>query len=250
MRRKGFTLIELLVVIAIIALLVSILLPSLQKAKDAAKSAVCCSNVKGIHTIAQLYRNDYNGFLPALSGDKHWANPVVKTQNATGGGCMVQLQAYEAGYEKPDEDVEFKSELFVCPEERDPQRLMPRGDEGKTSYYPAKHPFTSAAKDSDDVKRVAIQPERMTPKDGSKANFSRVILFAGGEGHLIPVTKNGYRLEPNPPYGMAFLWYGMGRHNGGWGLSMVYFDGHAEFDADWRTDYQKTYGHLNWSYWD
>ena len=62
---KGFTLIELLVVIAIISLLVSILLPSLNKAKDLAKSVICLSNVRHIGMAAILYTEDYEGhFFP------------------------------------------------------------------------------------------------------------------------------------------------------------------------------------------
>ncbi len=60
MRRKkfGFTLIELLVVIAIIALLISILLPSLSRARELSKRLVCAANLKGIGTSAKLYAND------------------------------------------------------------------------------------------------------------------------------------------------------------------------------------------------
>ncbi len=61
--KKAFTLIELLVVIAIISLLVSILLPSLQQAKNLAKEVICKSNVKGVLTAMQLYSEDYNGWL-------------------------------------------------------------------------------------------------------------------------------------------------------------------------------------------
>ena len=57
-RKHGFTLIELLVVISIIALLLSILTPSLSKAKDHAKSIVCKSNLRGWHLAWQMYLNE------------------------------------------------------------------------------------------------------------------------------------------------------------------------------------------------
>lgn len=57
-KSKGFTLIELLVVIAIIALLVSILLPSLNKAKELAKRAGCSINAKGIIQAMFVYSNE------------------------------------------------------------------------------------------------------------------------------------------------------------------------------------------------
>ncbi len=63
MRRGGFTLIELLVVIAIIALLISILLPSLSRARQSAKTAVCGSNVRGIMQALYLYAGDHRDQL-------------------------------------------------------------------------------------------------------------------------------------------------------------------------------------------
>jgi len=60
----GFTLIELLVVIAIIALLVSILVPSLQHAKELARRAVCQSNLHSNSLSFAIYVNEYEGYIP------------------------------------------------------------------------------------------------------------------------------------------------------------------------------------------
>ena len=71
-RLKAFTLIELLVVIAIIALLISILLPSLSRARELSKRLVCASNIKGIGTSAKIYANDNN---------ERWMVPAFKASD-------------------------------------------------------------------------------------------------------------------------------------------------------------------------
>ena len=62
--KHGFTLVELLVVVSIIALLISILLPSLKKAREQAKSAVCLSNLRALGQGIMLYSAEYDGRLP------------------------------------------------------------------------------------------------------------------------------------------------------------------------------------------
>ena len=62
--RRAFTLVELLVVIGIIALLISILLPALKRAKEAANTVKCMSQEKQIMTALVMYANDHKDWLP------------------------------------------------------------------------------------------------------------------------------------------------------------------------------------------
>jgi len=78
-RSRGFTLIELLVVVAIIALLIAILLPSLNKARETAKKTQCASNLKGHGATIYLYAAQYKEQLPVypsgnnpVTGPKAW----------------------------------------------------------------------------------------------------------------------------------------------------------------------------------
>ena len=87
---RAFTLTEVLVVIAVIALLVAILFPSLGAARESARRVVCVNNLRQWGVALQLYRGDYNGYLPmegtyiggGITKSGTWYNELPRYLNA------------------------------------------------------------------------------------------------------------------------------------------------------------------------
>ena len=88
--RSGFTLVELLVVIGIIALLISILLPALGKARQAAYTASCLSNLHQLSVAAQMYSSNNNGYnLPAAYYDTWSGTRTTRVSHDTWAEILV-----------------------------------------------------------------------------------------------------------------------------------------------------------------
>ena len=84
--KKSFTLIELLVVIAIIAILASMLLPALSKARERARTTTCAARLKELGTFMMMYVDNSRGWFPACSDptgtEPQWAPSLVENNSS------------------------------------------------------------------------------------------------------------------------------------------------------------------------
>ena len=113
LRKRSFTLIELLVVIAIIAILASMLLPALQKARGKALAAACIGNVKQIMLSSHMYTEDFDQFYPS-EGDT--TEDTVTDPGTSHGGFWISGTRPYLGDDKLWECPAWRQKIWAtCP---------------------------------------------------------------------------------------------------------------------------------------
>lgn len=237
--RYAFSLIELLGVLAIIMLLLALLFPSLRNARERAKQTFCTNQMRQIFAIAQSYRADYAGYLPAA-----FAGP---NDNASQLNGMAQLQLYYAGVTtsgntvNPEWAPKYRQQFFVCASDLRPHRRdRSYGNLNNTSYGFNDHAWIRAWHSATGVilpkGTRAIKPEQI-PHNSLKP-LSTVIMF-GDQDHSTPLPNPGSEegmmkvgsstpLISRTPFGTYVQYNIMLRHDGFQAGNFMFFDGHTE----------------------
>ncbi|MFI5379585.1 MAG: DUF1559 domain-containing protein [Tepidisphaerales bacterium] len=174
-RRHGFTLVELLVVIGIIALLISILLPALNSAREQARKVKCAGNLRSVGQGLLLYVADYRGYFPAayiykgqtIVGDTqsptnptqgyiHWSSYLYANKSKAGPSIFQSLDGWGA---------------FLCPS-------LEKGGQPATNTYPANqepgvaNPSGAAIVDEQSPRCAYTLNEAVCPRNKFRSNMT------------------------------------------------------------------------------
>jgi prepilin-type processing-associated H-X9-DG protein len=244
---RWFSLVELLIIVAILLVLLSLLQPSLSRALQYAKSIACATNLKTIYSIADLYQNENNGYLPYDGDSGPVPNPALNLSRENG---MVQLQLYAQGLATLPWG-NYKHKNFICPSDIYPLSLMDYDDERMVSYAVNGYLWERTDVGNYVTKNLEFASVRF-PQEA--------VMFVEAQSHLGYVKINNSLPSISEPIDWLGRSTGLGigggttpiiiRHGNLDAVNFSYFDGHVSLiEYVWTTEvYQNSFKSLFWGY--
>jgi prepilin-type processing-associated H-X9-DG protein/prepilin-type N-terminal cleavage/methylation domain-containing protein len=234
----GFTLVELLVVIGIIAVLISILLPALQKARQQAVVVDCQSRMRQIGQGIMLYANANKGYLPA-SQEIPQPSFYVFAYNYIGTALGKQLTVHQ--------------DIMPLFNDKDVKEWTPTTWKYRNHYvfnmrlFPDKAQFTGTEPGQKDPYHNYAKPTYSRKIASVKRSAETAIMWdsvqlSGGAAHSVSDGMDNYGWYNKPFYvrGLSNVDYNRAlvqtknngdidyRHNGGKSANLLFLDGHVE----------------------